>query len=156
MIVCSCPQFPTPKLSREEGGSKDAYACSSQRAFHILRRSFMTVLKTPRDSFRPMSHLKALLTIADPKLSRWWAWRRRCQIWLRLRNDSGFHLPLNQHTVRDLVEWVSDHYARQLKGPDRKWRRSEVAEIVRRIIVDIMGTSQFTEDSRFREDIGVD
>jgi type I restriction enzyme R subunit len=27
MIVCSCPQFPTPKLSREEGGSKDAYVC---------------------------------------------------------------------------------------------------------------------------------
>jgi hypothetical protein len=38
MIVCSCPQFPTPKLSREEGGSKDAYMLMNSCPSHILDR----------------------------------------------------------------------------------------------------------------------
>jgi DNA-binding XRE family transcriptional regulator len=47
MIVCSCPQFPTPKLSREEGGSKDAYRIAEVGLVtekHMTKKAFLSRL----------------------------------------------------------------------------------------------------------------
>lgn len=57
-----------------------------------------------------------------------------------------------QHTG-DLAKYVAFHSPHTFK---KEWTREEVAELVREIIIDETGASDFTEDSRFVEDMHLD
>lgn len=57
-----------------------------------------------------------------------------------------------QHTG-DLAKYVAIHSPHSFK---KEWTREQVAELVRQIIIDETGASEFTEDSRFVEDMHLD
>lgn len=73
-----------------EAGAEEDRACLNQRAFHVLRRSFMKVLLIPRKSFRPKTPLKGLLPLRNPQKP---FLMNRKRGWRRLQEDSGFFFP---------------------------------------------------------------
>jgi hypothetical protein len=56
-------------------------------------------------------------------------------------------------SLDDLVEYLLLHNPHSFKREERAWTRVQVAETVRAIIVDITGITNFSEDSRFINDM---
>jgi len=42
-----------------------------------------------------------------------------------------------------------------VKGSEREWSRAQVCEVLRRVIMDETGVRDFTEDSHFIKDMGI-
>jgi hypothetical protein len=133
--------------------------CLTQKAFHLLRRSFTRTLQTPRKTFRPDATLKSLLpdegaedawaSIGREVGVKGWpsAFRPR---WLRAL------MPQDCQSVRGLIDHVLTHDPLGVRGDERRWTRGQVEDVLRRVIEDETGVKDFTGASRFVDDMGLD
>jgi acyl carrier protein len=58
-------------------------------------------------------------------------------------------------TIGDLVRWVIAKEPRLVVDAPERWTRERVALVVRQIVVEVLGVTDFNEDSRFVEDMGM-
>jgi hypothetical protein len=58
--------------------------------------------------------------------------------------------------VGDLTRWAVVHATKELKGPGESWTRSEIRDVVRRVVSDVTGADEFDDDDDFIHDIGID
>jgi hypothetical protein len=67
----------------------------------------------------------------------------------------GFILP-GVHNVRELVDYLMANEPLAVKGEEVGWSRVQVWEVLKRIIMDETAVTDFSEDSRFVEDMHLD
>ncbi len=139
--------------------SGEPLPCLTQQAFHLLRRSFRRTLHTPRRAFRPDTPLKTLLPEDSPR-----------DAWERVGRDAGLKawpsifrprwvrtfMGPDCQSVRELMDYVLTNDASGVKGPESRWTRRQVEDVLRRVIVDETGVKDFTGTSRFVDDMGLD
>ena len=129
------------KLGAEE---QPQQFCLTQRTFHRLRASAMSVTSISRQSFRPIVRLKDL---ADRK--QWSAIRSHCGI---ASKPGGFSV----RTVADLTRWAMINIVKDWKEPNEPWTRAEVRSVVRAVVSDVLGVEEFGDNDDFIYDLRVD
>ena len=144
-------------LSRVEQ-SEDPLSCLSQRAFYSLRREFIQQLSIPRRQFVLDTQLKEILPD-----------ERRNEVWKNIGSSLGVKrwpavsrtswlafLTPRLHSVRELVDYFVTNEPLIVKGKEVAWSREQVWDVLERVIRDETGVTDFTEDSRFVEDMHLD
>jgi hypothetical protein len=138
--------------------------CLSQRAFYRLRQALATRLRSPRNAFRPGTPLLPII----PAASRNEIWDEVCtQVgaasasgWPRLAEPGWFDFfrRARAGTLREAALFLVARFPHVLKGDDAGWTRTQIAEVVHPLICNRFGLrrNQYTEDSRWREDMGID
>src|SRR5882724_4189019 len=138
--------------------------CLSQRAFYRLRQALATRLRSPRTAFRPDTPLLPLI----PAAIRHEVWNEvRTEIgaddargWPRLAEPGWFDLfrSARAGTLREAALLLVARFPQVLKGGDAGWTRTQIAEVVHLLICNRVGLrrNQYTKDSRWREDMGID
>jgi hypothetical protein len=128
--------------------SNDA-TCLTQKAFYFLRRHFIQHLQIKRTYFRPERSMDLLLPIENRKA-----------VWSELESKIGTALPMRKgyfnrsyNDVRELAKYIAFNKTSLING---KWTRREIAQVVRDIIIDEIGIVEFTEESHFIQDMGID
>lgn len=132
--------------------------CLSQKAFHLLRRGFVRHAAIPRRQFRVDATLSQMVPAeggaqvwrelgAAVGAKRWPAVTRTG--WLRF-------IRLEVRSVRELVEYLVTNEPILVKGSESGWSRGQVWDVLRRVIEEEMAAKDFSEDSRFVEDMHLD
>ena len=57
--------------------------------------------------------------------------------------------------VKDLVRFVIAKSPETIRGEEKAWTREQIASVVHQVILEEIGITDFTEDSRFVEDMGI-
>jgi hypothetical protein len=53
------------------------------------------------------------------------------------------------------VDWLTAHYPSYFLSTDERWTHQQIRTVVRAVIKDVVGTSDFTDDHDFVKEIGV-
>ena len=59
-------------------------------------------------------------------------------------------------TVADLIQWVISNSPQALKVPNEPWTRSEVRAVVRSVVTEVCGATEFADEEDFINDLGID
>lgn len=144
-------------LSRVEE-SQDPLSCLPQRAFYSLRREFIQQLSLPPRQFVPHAKLKEIL----PEERRDEVWKKigsslGVKKWPAISRTAwlGFITPRVQ-SVRELVDYFVTNEPLIVKGTEAAWSREQVWDVLERVIRDETAVTDFSEDSRFVEDMHLD
>ena len=178
----------------------DVATCRTRRAFHRIRRTFMTRFGCDRRSIRPGVRLDALI----PQSSRIKVWRGLQQefgatTWPELFYPPGILLGMlgcgaatyflaNRMGMVDLINWLAGAVtmiflfkglrpfrtgfpgrvktvgdlcnflagqAPTLFDANLGWSRTEVAQGVKEVVIDILGCKNYREDTDFVKDLGM-
>ncbi len=184
--------------------STDKNTCQTQRAFYILRRSFMHLFNLPRESIKPDMPFRHLI----PKEKEMEVWQQirssiQARSWPKFSRSpilvwslfglilfSGVFLAVSLLPSREVSSavWagillaislgvVAEFVTRPLRiripsefkvirnlvpyavtSDQVKWTREQVSELVRKVVIDelALNESEYTEDSHFVYDFGVD
>lgn len=139
--------------------SDEPLPCPTQKAFHLLRRSFTRTLQTPRAAFRPDATLKSLL----PEVGAADAWARigrdvGVKKWPSIFRPRWVRALMQQdcQNVRGLIEYMLTHDPLGAKGDDKRWTRQQVQDVLWRVIENELGVKEFTGTSHFVDDMGLD
>ena len=132
--------------------------CMSQKAFHTLRREFIRHVPLSRREFRVDSPLKQII----PE-------ERSDEVWKRIGFSLGVKrlpamsrpawlgfIPPRVRSVRELVDYLVIYEPLVVKGNESAWSRAQVSDVLRRLIIDETAVTDFSEDSRFVEDMHLD
>ena len=133
-------------------------SCLSQRAFHSLRREFIRQLPLERRQFVPDAKLKEIIPEerrdeiwksigSSLQVKRWPVLSRT--LWLGL-------LAPKVQSVRELIDYLVMKEPLIVKGKETAWSRAQVWDVLERVIKDETGVKDFSEDSRFIEDMHLD
>lgn len=157
------PELTTPRqvkffiLSQVEE-SLAPLPCLSQKAFYSLRREFTRHLSLPRRQFLIDTPLKEIVPEG-----------KRDEIWKTIGASLGAKkwpaitqpywlgiISPRVRTVRELVDYLVANEVRILKGEETAWSRAQVRDVLKSVIIDETGVTDFSEDSRFVEDMHLD
>ncbi len=123
-------------------------SCLTQRAYYFLRRHFIQHFQIKRTWFRPEQSLDLLLPLETRKA-----------VWKELENKIGTALPMRKgffnrsyYDVGELAKYVAFNKTSLING---KWTRREIAQRARDLIIDEIGIQEFTENSHFIKDMGL-
>lgn len=138
--------------------SRAPLPCLSQRAFYSLRREFTRHLALPRRQFRVGAALKEIV----PEEGREETWKALgsslgVKKWPALSRPAwlGF-IPPRVTSVRELVDYLVANEPLVVKGDEAAWSRAQVWDVLRRVITDETAVTDFSQDSRFVEDMHLD
>lgn len=152
------PRKVTDFILTQVEESQAPLPCLSQKAFHLLRRSFVQHLSLTRQRFRVDTTLREVI----PEGKRDDLWKRigsgvGAKKWPAMSYPKwlGFLSPKVQ-SVRDLVEYLLANEPLVVKGAEVAWSRAQVWEVLKRVIEDETDVTNFSEDSRFIEDMNLD
>jgi len=150
------PGKVTDYILTQVGESQAPLPCLSQQAFHLLRRGFIQSLALSREQFRLSTALRDI------------APEERRDVWKEIGSAVGSQrwpamsrpkllrfIPPEVSSVRDLVEYLVTNEPLLVKG-ESAWTKAQVWEVLRRVIVDETAVTDFSEDSRFVDDMHLD
>ena len=137
--------------------SERPLSCLSQRAFYSVRREFTQQLSVPGRQLTPDASLKAIL----PEERRHEVWKNigsslGVKRWPALSRKSWLFMTPTVGTVRDLIDYLVTNEPLIVKGDETAWSRAQVWDVLKRLITDETGITDFSEDSRFIEDMHLD
>ena len=79
---------------------------------------------------------------------------------IRVEDEFGIPIPdelaANMTTPRHVTDYLFSQLTYGPRSFRKQWTREEVASMLRQVIVDETGVTDFTEDSRFAEDMHLD
>jgi hypothetical protein len=149
------PKMAIDLISNKIGASnKTAGICPSMRAYHRIRSAFQEILGSPRQQIQLDSKLRELL----PKKQRQEAWKN---IFNYLGIPESPEFKFGRTTlfppiaIRDLVDWAVARYPSHFLASDERWTYYQVRCVIRSVIRDIVGESDFNDNSDFLRDIGI-
>lgn len=148
------PKMAIELISEKVAASREtAGICPSMRAYHLIRKAFQEVLGCERQQMQLDSKLRDIL----PKKQRQEAWKNIFDF-IGMPKPPKFYFGtvtlFRPIAIRDLVDWAVANYPGLFINPDEGWTHSQVRCIVRSIIRDIVGESDFNDCSTFSE-IGI-
>jgi hypothetical protein len=132
----------------------DHPTCLDQRAFYALRRAAMAVFAKPRDAFRPNTKWDEVL----PK-------GQRRRFWHSLHHATGTSkwpklVPLTGAFYRDVAtaggtaRYLAAYTPGAFKPERAAWSRTEVEQVITRLMAEELGIHQFRWDQHFVKDLG--
>ncbi len=123
-------------------------ACLPQRAFYRVRRALLPLSPRSRAAIGPSTRFA---DVFPDDLTENWG---------RLRVELGAakwpQYSPGASTVGELSEFLGLSAPYAFLAPDERWSRAQVAAVVHRIIHDEIGITDYSEDSRFVQDMGID
>jgi hypothetical protein len=126
--------------------------CPLTRIYQRVVLAFQTVLSLQQNQIKPDSKLRHLL----PQQQRSETWQQICSHLgvpkLPKISTIPIFMPI---TVQDLVDWLTAHYPSYFLSSDERWTPQQIRTVVRAVVKDIVGTSDFTDDNDFVKEIGV-
>jgi hypothetical protein len=135
---------------RLQGGTS---ACLEQRAFYELRKAGMQVLDRPREAFRPSTLWADVLH--PTHLPRQWDLIRRAaglSPWPPLKPLLSFGTP--SQTMGDTAKFLATTAPRALMIEGEGWSRAAIESVVRGLMAEELGVTQFQLTDRFVQDLG--
>jgi len=157
-------RLETPRLlidylcQRLDAADHGEVNCPSQRAFYRIRRATAKRFGVERRSLRPET---VFVEVMGPRRSEWKALRADIGSteWPRLKSDNW--LTSGQRGVSTLGElaWHLGVYdVAAMRNPDARWTRKGIQAVVLGLLESELGVdmSQYTLDSRFVRDMGLD
>ena len=156
-------QLTTPKkvtafILSQVQETDEPLPCLSQKAFYLLRREFTQQLSLPRRQFATDTTLKEIL----PEDGRDEVWKNigssfRVKRWPALsRTGWLWFMTAHVQSVRELVDYLVTNEPLRVKGNETSWSREQVWDVLQRLIKDETSIKDFSEDSRFIEDMHID
>ena len=148
------PQMAIDLISAKIGASQTAGICPSMRAYHQIRTAFQEILGYQRQEIKLDSKLRELL----PKKQRKEAWEIIFNFMGMPESPEfkfGTGTLFRPIAIRDLVDWAVARYPGHFITSDERWTHSQVRCIVRSVIRDVVGQSDFNDNSDFLRDIGI-
>lgn len=148
------PKMAIDLITDKVGASSDHIGvCPTMRSYHRIRQALQSVVGLDRQQVRLDSKLRTLL----PKNQRQEIWYQLCyQVGVPFPSFGlGVGLLFPPVTVQDLVDWTVIHYPRHFVNPDEGWTRFQVRSVVRAVIRDVLGVTDFRDDSDFARELGV-
>ena len=152
------PRKVTDFILSQVEESQEPLSCLSQRAFYSVRREFIQHLSLERRQFVLDANLKEIL----PEERRDEVWKNigaslRIKRWPAVSRPSwlGFITPRVQN-VRELIDYFVTNEPLIVKGKETAWSRQQVWDVLERVIKDETAVTDFSEDSRFVEDMHLD
>jgi hypothetical protein len=126
--------------------------CPLTRIYQRVIQALQTVLSLQQNQIKPDSKLRHLL----PQQQRSETWQQICSHLgvpkLPKISTIPIFMPI---TIQDLVNWLTAHYPSYFLSPDERWIPQQIRTVVRAVIEDVVGTSDFTDDNDFVKEIGV-
>ncbi|MGL5065257.1 MAG: hypothetical protein ACRC62_35250 [Microcoleus sp.] len=150
----------TPKMAidliiTKVGASREQVGiCPSIRAYHQIRKAVIEVLGCPRQQIKLNSKLHDIF----PKKQRQEAVKKifdAVGMPESPKFNFGTGILFTPIAIRDLVDWAVARYPSHLIAPEERWTHSQVRCVVRAVIRDIIGESNFHDRSNFIKDIGL-
>jgi hypothetical protein len=132
-------------------------SCISQQAFYLLRREFTRHVSVSRRQFRVDSLLKEIV----PEAGGDEVWQSigsslGVKRWPKRSRPAWFGFMHTQvRSVRELVDYLVTNEPLVVKK-DAAWSRAQVCDVLKRLITDETGVTNFSADSRFVEDMHID
>lgn len=152
------PKKVTDFILSQVENSQEPLPCLSQKAFYSLRREFTQQLSLPRRQFAVDATFKEIL----PEERRDEVWKHigsslKVKKWPALSRNGWFEfMTPHVRNVRELVDYLVTNEPLIVKGPETSWTREQVWHVLKRLIQDETGIKDFSEDSRFIEDLHLD
>ena len=154
-LTVQTPKMAIDLIANKVGASSDRIGvCPTMRSYYRIRQALQSVVGLDRQQVRLDSKLRTLL----PK-------NKRQEIWHQLRYQVGvptfpsFGLGVGllfpPATVQDLVDWTVIHYPRHFMGSAEGWTQFQVRSVVRAVIRDVLGVTDFRDESDFARELGV-
>jgi hypothetical protein len=150
------PQAAIDPISTKLDASSDRIGiCPTLLAYHSIRQAFQSVAGLQRHEIRLDQKLRVLL----PKNQRREAWK---QIHMNVGTPKfpqlgfGVGIIFTPITVQDLVDWTVARYPYCFLKSDGFWTRSQVRSVVRAVIRDCIGVSDFGDESDFVQGMRID
>jgi len=140
-------------------GVSEAGACLSQRAFYKLRRETCARLGVDRLAVRADTPLTALF-VGEDGTSAW----QDVQIevgaahWPRLGRKPILRHALAPHldTFGEAADFLVTRCSVAVQEDGPGWTRSQIADVIRRLMRDELEIDQYTEASEWGRDLGLD
>ena len=133
-------------------------SCLSQKAFHLLRREFTRHVLLPRRQFRVDSLFKE--TVLGERGDEVWKSMGSSlgvKRWPTMSRPAWFGFMHSQvRSVKELVDYLVTNEPLIVKGAEAPWSRAQVWDVLKRLITDETGVTNFSQDSRFVEDMHLD
>jgi hypothetical protein len=139
----------TPKLEIKENIPD---ICPLMRIDQRVSDAFQTVLSLQPHQIKLESKLRHLL----PQQQRSETWQQICLHLGVPKLPKISAIPMFMPiTVGDLVDWLTAHYPSYFLSPDERWTHQQIRTVVRAVVKDVVGASNFTDDDDFVKEIGV-
>lgn len=135
-------------------GATDGYPgiCPVVRTFHRVRQAFQKVVGLQRRQIRLNSDLRDLL----PRTNRQGI-LKAIFAELGMANPASFNLGsgimLGPVPLQNLIDWALASYPDHFIRSDERWTKSQVRSVVRAIIRDVVGVSDFKDSHDFVREI---
>lgn len=136
-------------------GSEKSHACLEQRAFYRLRNACMKVFSKPRTAIKPNTRWDDILPT-----------RQRRHNWHLLHQATGTphwprltilgRVPAVIATVGETARRLVSDGPAVFKHPEEGWTRRNVEDIIRKLMRDRLGITEFLWEQEFVKDLGVD
>jgi hypothetical protein len=154
-FILQTPKSAIDLISTKVGASQETVGiCPSIRAYHQLRTAFQESLGCQRKHLKLDSKLRNIL----PKKQRQEAWKNIFNL-IGMPKYPEFNFGtgtlFSPIAIRDLVDWSVARYPGHFIAPDERWTHSQVRCVVRAVIRDIVGESDFNDNSDFYREIGI-
>ncbi len=149
------PKMAIDLIADKVGASSDRIGvCPTMRSYHCIRQALQSIVGLNRQQVRLDSKLRPLL----PKNQRQEIWHQlRYQVGVPTFPSFGFGVGLlfPPVTVQNLVDWTVIRYPRHFVNPDEEWTRFHVRSVVRAVVRDALGVTDFRDESDFARELGV-
>jgi hypothetical protein len=140
--------------AKVNASSETAGICPSTRAYHQIQTAFQKVLGCQPQQIQLDSKF---IDFLPPKKQRQEAWKNLFDF-MGMPETPKFQLGMGTifrpNTIRELVDWAVARYPSYFIAPDERWTHSQVRCVVRAAIRDLVGESDFNDNSSF-SDIGI-
>ena len=128
--------------------------CLSQRAFHRVRMHLCEVTDTPRREIELETRIKHIFP-KETRKEKWRAFRAASNMMSLPDLKLGFGTWFSPTKVRDLVSAQISLMAEELQS-NGTWTDQEVRTVVRSVISEQLGITEFDDGDEFVRDLHVD
>ena len=133
-------------------------SCLTQQAFYHVRRATAAACGIERATVRPEARLADVF--GSDESPAWHAVRADLNAthWPRIGRDRWLRDAFEPRleTFGELATFVVERCPTSVKRQRQGWTRTEVADVVNRLIRSHLGVTRYHEDSSFIDDMGVD
>jgi hypothetical protein len=128
--------------------------CLTLRAFNRVRHGLVSGAAVRRSEVTPDAKLRDLLP-RPQRQRRWQAAQAASGLPALPSLGWGFGLLLAPTTVADVARWIVCSYPKSLKSANEPWTRNEIRTVVRTVVTEQSGVTNFSDDDDFIYDLGL-
>jgi hypothetical protein len=129
--------------------------CVDQIAFFKIRGAAIRVLNQPRHAIRPETSWASVLPRGAERRHSWELLQHAVSlpVWPKLSVLGS--IPRDAATVGSTATFVATRCPGAVKGTTGTWTNAEITRVIRRLMAQELGVTQFNRSDRFSEDLRI-